>query len=146
MVLNLADGAIGYLENDAENLKIFKAAARALKPGGKHLIDICNADYARKHFPKRNWQVGKNALALADFDWEDEKSLMYCGGLDIPYGEPFARPLEIHSFPTRLYGMKELRVIYDGLGMRFVACYGDFKTSVPGSDDILQIQVVAEKV
>ncbi|MCL1824178.1 MAG: class I SAM-dependent methyltransferase [Oscillospiraceae bacterium] len=31
VVLNLADGAIGYLENDAENLKIFDVIANALK-------------------------------------------------------------------------------------------------------------------
>ena len=33
VVLNLADGAIGYLENDEENLKIFDVIANALKPG-----------------------------------------------------------------------------------------------------------------
>lgn len=36
-VLNLADGAIGYLENDKENLKIFDVIANALKPGGNIL-------------------------------------------------------------------------------------------------------------
>lgn len=146
VVLNLADGAIGYLENDTENRKIFEAAASALKPGGKHFIDICNAEYARKHFPKRHWEVGRNALALADFDWDEQRSVMYYGGSDIPYGEPLEKPTEIHSFPIRLYGHNELKEIYDGLGMRFVTYYGDYNTSQPGSDDIMQIQVVAEKM
>ena len=56
VVLNLADGAIGYLENDAENLKIFDVIARALRPGGKHIMDICNADHARHYFPKKHWK------------------------------------------------------------------------------------------
>lgn len=145
VVLNMADGAIGYLENDVENHRIFEIAAKALKPGGKHFIDICNADYARKHFPKRHWEVGKNALALADFDWDEQKSLMYYGGMDLPYGESLERPLEIHSFPTRLYSCNELKAIYDGLGMRYITYYGDYNPSLPGSDDIMQIQVVAEK-
>ena len=47
----MADGAIGYLENDNENLKIFSVIANALKSGGKSVIDICNAGYAKKTFP-----------------------------------------------------------------------------------------------
>ena len=34
IVLNMADGAIGYLENEEENLKIFRIISKALKPGG----------------------------------------------------------------------------------------------------------------
>jgi 2-polyprenyl-3-methyl-5-hydroxy-6-metoxy-1,4-benzoquinol methylase len=35
VALNLADGAIGYLENDAENLKVFDIVSSALKRNGK---------------------------------------------------------------------------------------------------------------
>ena len=43
VVLNMADGAIGYLENEEENLKIFDVVAKALRPGGKHVMDIMSA-------------------------------------------------------------------------------------------------------
>lgn len=46
VVLNMADGAIGYLENDGENHKIFSVIAKALKNGGKHFMDIMNGSYA----------------------------------------------------------------------------------------------------
>lgn len=36
VVQNMADGAIGYLENDEENRKNFSVAAKALKHGGRH--------------------------------------------------------------------------------------------------------------
>lgn len=39
VVLNMADGAIGYLEDDGENHKIFSVIAKALKNGGKHFMD-----------------------------------------------------------------------------------------------------------
>ena len=42
VVLNMADGAIGYLEDDGENHKIFSVIAKALKNGGKHFMDIIN--------------------------------------------------------------------------------------------------------
>ena len=51
VVLNLADGAIGYLETDEENLKIFDVVSHALKSGGKHFMDICNAEHAEHYFP-----------------------------------------------------------------------------------------------
>ena len=41
-MLNMADGAIGYLEDDEENHKIFSVIAKALKKGGKHFMDIMN--------------------------------------------------------------------------------------------------------
>jgi len=145
VVMNLADGAIGYLENDAENAKIFGVAAKALKSGGKHVIDVGNGDYARRHFPKRHWVFGSNAMSLADFDWDGEKSLMYYGGMDIEYGKPFDRPIEIYSNPTRLYGIEELRKIYQDNGMKVLSYYGDFDEGTPGSDDVFQIQVFAQK-
>ena len=46
VVLNMADGAIGYLEDDEENHKIFSVIAKALKKGGKHFMDIMNGSYA----------------------------------------------------------------------------------------------------
>ena len=51
VVLNMADGAIGYLENDEENKKVFQVTADALKKGGKHFMDIMNGSYADTHFP-----------------------------------------------------------------------------------------------
>ena len=39
-MLNLADGAIGYLENEKENLKIFDIICKALKAGGQHVCDL----------------------------------------------------------------------------------------------------------
>ena len=38
-MLNMADGAIGYLEDDEENHKIFSVIAKALKNGGKPSSD-----------------------------------------------------------------------------------------------------------
>jgi SAM-dependent methyltransferase len=145
VVLNLADGAIGYLENDGENEKIFRVAVAALKSKGKHLIDICNGGYARKHFPKRHWVAGSNSISLADFDWDEGRSLMYYGGLELEYGKELSRPLAVQCNPTRLYRIDELRGIYRTLGMDVVAYYGDFKASVQGSDDVFQIQVIAQK-
>jgi len=116
VVLNLADGAIGYLENDEENMKIFDIATKALRPNGKHLIDICNADHAEIFFPKKHWEKGNRALALAQFEWDSITRRMKYGSWNIPYGE-VARPPKIEmdeENSTRLYSYSELDEIYKG--------------------------------
>lgn len=144
VVLNLADGAIGYLETEAENLKIFDVIAAALKPGGKHLMDVCNGGYAAKHFPQRNWLVGDRSLSLADFEWDREHSHMYYGGLEFKYGEELTKPNVIYANPTRLYKLAELEEIFHNRNMSVQQAYGDFNAARMATDDVFQIQVYSQ--
>jgi SAM-dependent methyltransferase len=146
VVLNLADGAIGYLETEQENLKIFDRVAAALKPGGKHVMDVGNGGYAVRHFPARHWELGKVALSLADFEWDAQRSLMFYGGLEFKYGEVIQRPLEIHCDPIRLYNLQELSDIFRERGMEICGAFGNFNPTLPASDDIFQIQVLSQKL
>ncbi|HPX25420.1 MAG TPA: class I SAM-dependent methyltransferase [Treponemataceae bacterium] len=146
VVLNMADGAIGYLEDDEENEKIFAIAGRALKKGGKYFIDICNASYAQKHFPVRNWQYGEKAMALADFTWDKEKRIMYFAGIDLEYGKPVQRENEIYCDPIRLYSVDELGSIYKRCGMAVTGAYGNFHIGEIATDDTFQMQVTGERI
>lgn len=146
VVLNLADGAIGYLENDDENLKIFSVASNALKAGGKHLIDICSADHAAKFFPKKHWESGSKGLALAQFDWNNDTRQMTYGGWHIPYGD-IAKAPEINMDeinPTRLYSLSELADIFSQRGMRIMASYSNYYGKA-ATDTELQLMVYAQK-
>jgi SAM-dependent methyltransferase len=145
VVINMADGAIGYLENNNENLKIFSVIANALKPGGKSVIDICNAGYAKKHFPRRNWMLGENTISLSDFEWDSANSIMYYSGFDIKYGDIFKKPDTIYSNPTRLYDINELSEIYMDNKMKLVSIYGNYDKNQKVNDDIFQIEVLSIK-
>lgn len=144
VVLNLADGAIGYLENDEENLKIFDVVARALKPGGKHLMDVCNAEHADFNFPRCNWEMGEKAIALSEFEWDKEKRIMLFGGFDIPYGEPAKKPDILYGDPTRLYTLDEIKTIMSERGMEVKSSYCDYYGS-PSTFRELQLIVCSEK-
>jgi SAM-dependent methyltransferase len=146
VVLNLADGAIGYLEDDVENLKIFDLISSSLKPGGKHVMDISNGGYAARHFPCRHWVFGSQSLSLADFEWDQRQSLMFYGGLEFRYGEIFTRTAEIHSNPTRLYNLQELTEIFQKRGMVLRQAFGNYDKTLLASDDIFQIQVYSQKL
>lgn len=145
VVLNLADGAIGYLENEDENLKIFDAVAKALKPGGKHFMDICRAEHAENFFPKRHWEVGEESLALADFDWDAKTRSMLFHGYTVAFGK-IAEKFEVQDSAGgyRLYSLDEVREILKNRGMEITGTYSDYYGS-PETFKQLQLMVCSQK-
>jgi len=145
-VLSMADGAIGYLESDEENLKIFDVIAKALKPGGVHFMDVCRAEHARLYFPKKHWEPGEKALALAQFEWDETTRRMAYGGWDIPYGEPAQKPDIVMEAadPVRLYDLPELEEILRHRGMEVFAAYCDYYGR-PATHRELQLMVCSRK-
>lgn len=144
IVLNMADGAVGYLENDEENLRIFKTVSKALKLGGKHFMDIMNGSYAITHFPCKMWDAGEKCLTLSNFEWDsDTKTLIY-GQLDFPYGEPLPVPIMNEGNTIRLYTLDEVGSIFSDLGMSICESYADF-SGKPSSDNDIQLMIISEK-
>jgi 2-polyprenyl-3-methyl-5-hydroxy-6-metoxy-1,4-benzoquinol methylase len=144
VVLNLADGAVGYLENDRENLKVFDLIASALRPNGKHLMEICNATYANRHFPRRHWQMGRRSISLADFSWDSQESRMLYTGYLLKYGETLTVPEGTVS-SIRLYTPEELCEILQARGMAIRQAYGGYDRTLPASGDRLALVVYSQK-
>ena len=144
VVLNMADGAVGYLENDKENKKIFEVLAKALKPGGKHFMDIMNRRYAETHFPCKLWESGEKCLTLSEFEWESETKTLIYGQTDFKYGEILSKPNVIEGNPIRLYSLDEIKEIFADLKMTVRKTYSDFNAK-PSSDNEIQLMVYSEK-
>ena len=145
VVLNMADGAIGYLENDEENLKIFSIVSKALKCGGKHFMDIMNGSYAENHFPCKMWDAGEKCLTLSNFEWNSKTKTMIYGQLDFPYGEPLSEPVMEEGNTIRLYSLDEVENIFSKLGMSVCESYADF-SGKPSSDNDIQLMVYSQKL
>lgn len=145
VVLNMADGAIGYLENEEENLKIFRVISNALKSGGRHFMDIMNGSYADTHFPCRQWEAGEKCLTLSNFEWDKETKTLIYGQLDYPYGEPLSKPDMTEGNPIRLYSLDELKSVFHNLGMNVYDSYADYKGTM-SSDNKIQIMVCSKKM
>ena len=144
VVLNMADGAIGYLENETENRKIFEVVARALKKGGKHFMDIMNGSYADTHFPCKLWDAGENGLTLSAFEWNRESRTMLYGQIDHPYGEVLSKPEMYEGNTIRLYTLDEITEIFSGLGLCVGDSYADFSGSFSSENEI-QLMVCSVK-
>jgi SAM-dependent methyltransferase len=66
--------AFGYFEDDRENLRVLEGAARALKPGGRFVIDFINYPWIIRHFAPKDWSPGEGGLLFLQsrsIDWKN---------------------------------------------------------------------------
>ena len=135
VVLNLGDGAIGYLENDEENLKIFDVISRALGSHGQHICDLVCGDYAETHFPVKLWDAGEKAISLSEFDWDPKTRVMMFGNQDFSYGEAISKPNISEGDPTRIYTLEEIRNIMMQRGMKVLNAYAGYSKKESSAND-----------
>jgi SAM-dependent methyltransferase len=131
IVLSLNDGAIGYFESDADNLRTFEVIARALRDSGRHLVQIANALHAEKFMPMKTYIEGDGGIELLDHHWNVRTRCLEGTTTSIPLGERFER-LEPIPFRKRLYSVEELQAIYASVGMELSGLYrGNGKAGRP---------------
>ena len=145
VVLNMADGAIGYLENDMENLKVFDVISRALVCGGKHFMDIMSADYADGHFPCNLWDMGKCGVTLSKFEWDKESKIMLYGQNDFSYGNVLTKPVFEFGDPIRLYHLAEIEKIMADRKMKITNLFSNFDRAQLDKNSI-QMLVCSQKL
>jgi SAM-dependent methyltransferase len=122
IVLSLNDGAIGYLETDEENLRAFDVISHALRPGGRHLMQLPNALYAREHLPQKSWISGASMIELVEHRWNKRDRYMEGAMIPVRFGEVLdeLKPIE---FRQRLYTVEELTEIMSSVGMEVVRVF-----------------------
>ena len=116
IVLNLNDGAVGYFETDEENHRTFEVISRALKSGGRNLIQVPNVLYARARLPQRSWIPSENMVELVEHRWNKKDRYMEGAMIPLRFGEVL-EGLKGIEFRQRLYTVEELREIYSSVGM-----------------------------
>ena len=122
LVLNLNDGAIGYLESDEENRRSFEVISRALRPGGRNLVQLPNILYARERLPQRSWIPASSMIELVEHRWNRKAKRMEGRMVALRFGEVL-EDLDGIEFSQRLYDVDELRQIYSSVGMELLAVY-----------------------
>jgi SAM-dependent methyltransferase len=122
LVLNLNDGAIGYLESDEENLKTFATISRALRPGGRNLIQLPNVLYAKERLPQRSWIPATDMIELIEHRWNKKTKRLEGKMTAAKFGEVLEN-LDGIEFTQRLYTVDELRHIYASVDMNLLTVY-----------------------
>jgi 2-polyprenyl-3-methyl-5-hydroxy-6-metoxy-1,4-benzoquinol methylase len=144
VVLSLNDGAIGYFETEEENLRSFEVIARALRPGGQHLMQLPNVLYAQKHLPQKSWISGDSMIELVEHRWNKANKYMEGAMIPIRFGEVLDE-LKPIQFRQRLYTVEEMRQILAGVGLEFETTFhGNGRPKVP-KDSQFEVFVASRK-
>ncbi len=133
--------SFGYLESDEEDFKVLAAVARALKPGGRFLMDTINREMLVRYWQAHDWQEDtEGTLRL-----EDRR-------FDFLAGRQHNRILSIHPDGTRrereidlrMYTLKELADMLSRAGLAVQRTWGGFDGREYGLDSRRMI-VLSEK-
>lgn len=117
------DTSFGYF-SDEEDEELLRHIAKALKVGGKLLLDLHHRDaYIRRHLGK-HWERKGDYLVLEEVAFDALGSRLEVRGLLIDLRDGRVREY-MNSF--REYTLPELRRMLKGAGLAVQGIYGDFK-------------------
>jgi SAM-dependent methyltransferase len=131
----------GFFDDDT-NKRVVQGIARALKPGGRLVLDILNRDYIISDLPTRVWWEGDGCVVLEEVDFNyfnsrilSQRQIVFEDG----------RQLE-QEISIRLYSLHEVGKLLHGAGFRVLQVSGGMaaRGRFFGKDS-RQIIVVAEK-
>jgi len=133
--------AFGYFERDEDNQAVLTTAAKALKPGGRFLLDYPCLEGRMKNWLKQEFfEYADGTIMLHNikhnvFHQTIENDVLY-----------ITRDNRRHrtGFTLRHYYPRELQRCFEQAGLKVVSVYGDLEGSVLSNSDT-RILVVGEK-
>ncbi|ACK41600.1 MULTISPECIES: class I SAM-dependent methyltransferase [Dictyoglomus] len=131
--------SFGYYE-DEDNLKILKNVAKALKRGGKFLLDLSNRDFILRNFLPYV-VIEREGNYMIDFNIVDiTEGRIYNKRVVIRDGVKKEKP-----FFIRLYAPTEIKFILESLGLKVIKFFGGYDSS-PLSIYSRRMIIISEKV
>jgi SAM-dependent methyltransferase len=126
---NQFDGAysfltsFGYFDEEA-NLKVASSIYRALRPGGRFLVDTVNRDYIVSGLPTRVWWEGEGCVVLEEVDFNFQTSR-----LSVRRSVVFQDGRQVeHDMSIRAYSLHELGKLLRQAGFRVLEVSGGVAT------------------
>ena len=132
--------SFGYFEREADDARALAAVYRALKPGGRLVMDLLNKEWLMRYFkPRFSSKVRTGSVAETisrlSFDFETgrlntRRTLIFRGG---------RRRQTFLSI--RVYALTEMRRLLDAAGMRLETVYGGLDGRAYGMDSFRMVLV-----
>ncbi|MFZ2062862.1 MAG: class I SAM-dependent methyltransferase [Candidatus Binatus sp.] len=117
--------SFGYLESEAEDLKVLESAVKALKAGGQLLLDMLNREWAIDNYIQNDWHTGADGtLYVERRDLDLATSRMHVHFIVV---DPKGGRRESIGHIIRLYTLTEMTRLLERVGMRVTAVFGGFE-------------------
>ena len=124
--------SFGYLESEAEDAKVLRGVAAALRPGGRALFDLINREWVVRN------QVADESHAAADgvIHLEHRELDLAASRNHVTFVAvaPDGSRRDLDGHHIRLYTLTEMIGMLDGAGLRFERAYGGFDGEAYGVD------------
>ena len=116
--------SFGYLESEAEDLRVLTSAARALKPGGRLLLDMLNREWAVANYIQNDWHAGSDGtLYVERRELDLATSSMH---VSFTIVGPDGRRRDSIGHHIRLYTLTEITGLLHRVGLRVNGVFGSF--------------------
>lgn len=121
VMLNLFN-SFGYFLDEGQNVRVLQEAVRCLKPGGRFLMETRNRSYQILYAPY--YQVvtradGSCAIIRCRYDEGEHR-------LTSVWSDPDDPDEVLHEASIRLYGLAELREMFDSVGLQVDEVYAEY--------------------
>ena len=115
--------SFGYFDEES-NLKVAEGIARALKPGGRLLLDVINRDYIVGDLPARVWWEGDGCVVLeeVDFNFNTNRVLTH-RSVVFEDGQQMEQEISV-----RVYSLHEIGKLLRQAGFRVLEVSGSIPT------------------
>ena len=116
--------AFGYLESEAEDAKVLHAAAAALKPGRRLLLDLLNREWVIQNYVPDELRTGADGttyLEHREFDLRSSRN-----HVTFTTVAPDGSQRELDGHHVRLYTLTEVIKLLEAAGLAFKTAYGGF--------------------
>ncbi|HEY6507734.1 MAG TPA: methyltransferase domain-containing protein, partial [Vicinamibacterales bacterium] len=115
--------SFGFFDEDA-NLRVAEGVAKALKPGGRFLLDVINRDYVVGDLPTRIWWEGVGCVVLEEVDFNFHTSrIMTRRSVVFEDGRQLEQEMSV-----RAYSLHEVGRLLRQAGFRVIDISGSLST------------------
>lgn len=118
--------SFGYFEKESDSLKGLRAIRRALKPGGKFLLDLINRDWLIKNFQPYGHMQTDKGFVLERREFDPARSRIVSEWTYVRGAEVARRKIDL-----RIYSVHELTGLLERAGFKVAALFGDRKNVMP---------------
>lgn len=144
VVLSLGGGAFEHFDSDEENMRAFERAARALRSGGRLLMQTPNVLHVEAHLPPRTWFRAGETIDLIEQHWNAPTHRL--DGMRrtlIEFDSP--QDCEPVPFQRRLYTVEELAGIFERVGLHLADVFDENGRPCAPSDVERELYVEARR-
>jgi SAM-dependent methyltransferase len=134
--------SFGYLESDAEDLRVLREVARVLKPRGKLLLDLLNREYALSGFADTVQRALGETLVVEKRVWDLLEGRLSTSFVIVSQD---GAQKESVGHSLRLYTLTELRALLGAAGLAIERVYGGVSGEAYTLESVRMIPLISKR-